>query len=152
MARMTVSLARRLTWEAVIAPEDANAALYAHVTERVSFLQGLVEQHPGLLSRLEAELGAGETNLPISPDPELLAALPPGLALALAALPVGRDPVTSVVRIVAAYAADAHVGAEMAFHLGAPVEVTGAPLRAILQALPGAADPGPRRQTPAFGT
>jgi hypothetical protein len=150
---MTVSLARRLTWEGVIAPEDANAALYRHVTERISFLQGLVERHPELALRLEAELGTGEAASPIVPEPELLAALPPGLVLALAALPLRRDPASSVVHVVAAHAGDTHVAAEIAYHLGAPVEVTGAPLRSILQALPraffGAESP---RQTPALGT
>jgi hypothetical protein len=151
---MTVSLARRLTWEGVVAPEEANLALYKHVTERVSFLQGLVERHPELAEQLETELGAViDPSMQLVAEPELLEALPPGLAVALAALPLYRDPASSVVYVVAAHAADAHVASEMSYHLGAPVEVTAAPLRSILEALPREhGGNGARHYTPAFGT
>jgi len=148
---MTVSLARRLTWEGVVAPEDANDALYRHVTERISFLQGLVERHPEMATRLEAELGnaSDRAAASIDADAALLATLPPGLTVALAALPVRRDPETGVVHVFAAHPTDAHVGSELAFHLGSPVVVEGAPLTAILAVL---AAPAARSQTPAFGT
>ncbi|HEX4337887.1 MAG TPA: hypothetical protein VH062_18385 [Polyangiaceae bacterium] len=152
---MTVSLARRLTWEGVVAPEDANDALYRHVTERVSFLQGLVERHPELAETLESELGSsGDPRAAsITADPALLESLPPGFALAFAALPVRRDPATSVVEVVAANPTDAHLASELSYHLGAPVEVRAAPLRAVLAALAkSTADPVSRRHTPAFGT
>jgi hypothetical protein len=151
---MTVSLARRLTWEGVVAPEDANDALYRHVTERISFLQGLVERHPEMAERLELELGhpADPEAAPIEPDPALLARLPHGLTVSLAALPVQRDPTTGVVRVLAAHPTDAHMASELSFHLEAPVEVSGAPLTAILAALAPSSSAPPRSRTPAFGT
>jgi hypothetical protein len=138
-----------------VAPEDANDALYRHVTERVSFLQGLVERRPELAVRLESELGAQaeSTGAQVIPDRALLATLPPGLALALAALPLGRDPVSGVVHVAAANANDSHLAAELSYHLAAPVELTAAPLRALLDALATSAEGDPTRHpTPAFGT
>ncbi len=152
---MTVSLARRLTWEGVVAPEDANAALYRHVTERVSFLQGLAERRPELVERLEAELGkpSDPGAAPLAFDAALVDALPKGLALALAAIPIRRDPVSAVVHVMAAHATDGHVASEFSYHLGAPVEVSVAPLRAILDALAeSAGGDASRRLTPALGT
>jgi hypothetical protein len=142
---MTVSLARRLTWEGVVAPEDSNDALYRHVTERISFLQGLVERHPEMAERLELELGhpSDRAAAPIESDPALLARLPPGLTISLAALPVRRDPTTGVVHVLAAHPTDAHLASELSFHLESPVEVSGAPLTAILAALAGSSSSEP---------
>src|SRR5260221_12844829 len=102
---MTVSLARRLVWEGVIGQEDVNAGLHVYVTERISFLGALAERHRELSSRLEAELGVGAEapSVPIVADPELMALLPQGLPLALAAVPLFRDALTQVVHVVAAY-------------------------------------------------
>lgn len=151
---MTVSLARRLTWEGVVSPEDANDALHRHVSERISFLQGLVEQRPEIAPRLEAELGntRDRAAVPIEPDPALVASLPSGLTRSLAALPVRREPTTGVVHAVAAHPTDAHVASELSFHLGAPVEVSGAPLTSVLAAIASSSSAGIRSRTPALGT
>ena len=150
---MTVSLARRLMLEGVVAQEDVTNALYRHVTERVSFLQGLTDGQPEAAARVETELGrrSDRDGQPVAIDAALVAALPPGLMIALAALPSRRDPETGVVEILAANPSDAHVAAELSFHLGAPVAVRGAPLTAILEAVvaPGSEAKG---RTPAFGT
>jgi hypothetical protein len=152
---MTVALARRLVWEGVVAPEDANAALQAHVEERIAFVRALVRQDPGLVSRLEAELGhlRGGSAPAIVPDRALMQALPAELPGILLAVPVGKDPVTGVVRVLAADPSDTHIAAEMAYHLGGPVEVVSAPLRALFEALDGNRSGNDRRpsNTPAFG-
>jgi hypothetical protein len=82
----------------------------------------------------------------------LLARLPPGLTVSLAALPVERDPTTGVVRVLAAHPTDAHMASELSFHLDSPVEVSGAPLTAILAAVFASSGPAGRSRTPAFGT
>jgi hypothetical protein len=134
---MTVALARRLVWEGVLAPEEVSTALQAHVIERLAFVRALVRGDPTLLPRLEAELGhlRGGSAPAIEPDAELMRALPPALPLMLLAVPVGKDPTTGVVRIVAADPSDAHVAIEMSHHLGAAVEVVSGPLRALFEAL-----------------
>ena len=153
---MTVALARRLVWEGVVAPEEVNTALYAHVTERAAFLQTLVRSHPDLVERLETELGSSRASaaFDVVADLQLMRALPPGLAAVLLAIPIGKDPVTSVVRVLAADASDTHIAAEFSYHLGLPVEVAVAPLRAIIAALSPRplSSPDPRMMTPAFGT
>ncbi len=151
---MTVALARRLVWEGIATPEQVNAALYAHVTERTAFLQALLRSHPVLAARLEVELGASREHgaREVVPDTELLRSLPQGMANALLAVPVGRDPATSTVYVLAADASDGHVAAEFAHHFRAPVEIAHAPLLAILSALgPEIVEPDPRTMTPAFG-
>jgi hypothetical protein len=139
---MTVSLARRLVWEGVAAPEDVNAALQVHVNGRASFLGALVQRQPEMLGRLEAELGAsrGAHHSPVVADALLMRALPPGLSVALLAVPVGRDPHTGRVLVVVADATDPHTATEIAHHLGAPVDVVVAPLGRVLAAL-GPRDP-----------
>jgi hypothetical protein len=152
---MTVALARRLVWGGVVAPEDADQALHSHVTRRIAFLQALLESHPHLVPRLEAELGAGRpgASTAIIPDREMLRALPPGLCATLLAVPTGRDPRTGAIRILAADPSDPHIAAEFAYHLNSPVEVGRAPVGAVLTAVAErleaeAASSG----TPAFGT
>jgi hypothetical protein len=152
---MTVALARRLVWGGVVAPEDADQALHSHVTRRIAFLQALLESHPELVPRLEAELGAGRagSSTAIIPDREMLRALPPGLCTTLLAVPTGRDPRTGAIRILAADPSDPHIAAEFAYHLDAPVEVGRAPIAAVLAAVAerleaDAASSG----IPAFGT
>jgi hypothetical protein len=152
---MTVALARRLVWEGVVAPEDANAALQAHVEERIAFVRALVRRDPGLVSRLEAELGhvRGGSAPAIVPDRALMQTLPAGLSAMLLAVPVAKDPVTGVIRVVAADASDTHIAAEMSHHLGGPVEVVSAPLRALFEALGEGNPPGKDRRpshTPAM--
>jgi hypothetical protein len=153
---MTVALARRLVWEGVVAPEEANAALHAHATRRIAFLRALVESHPELIERLDAELSPGtpSSTRALVPDPEILARLPAGLCSALLALPIGRDPMTAAVRVAVADASDTHVAAEIQFHLRAPVELVPVSLSAVLVALGHRSAPADSRsgRTPAFGT
>jgi hypothetical protein len=151
---MTVGLARRLVWEGIVGPDDVNAALYTHVTERTSFLAALVRSRPELAARLEAELGTSRAGISsvVVQEASLAALLPPGLAEALLVVPVGRDPQTGAVRVVAAEPADTHVQAELAYHFGAPVEVSGAPLRSIIAALSLRGAAPEVHLTPAFGT
>lgn len=142
---MTVGLARRLVCDGIVGADDVNAALHAHVTERTAFLEALVRSRPELSARLESELGtahAGSASVIVA-DAALAKLLPPGLSAALLVVPVGRDARTGAVRVVAAEPADMHVHAELAYHLGAAVEISGAPLRSILAALAALAAPAP---------
>ncbi|HVU03130.1 MAG TPA: hypothetical protein VHE30_15325 [Polyangiaceae bacterium] len=150
---MTVTLARRLVWEGVVTPEDVNAALGAHVRERIPFLRALVQRAPVLLSRLEGELGQARASMPppILPDDTLVNALPHGLVETLLAIPVSRDPTTGTVRVLVADASDGHVATEISFHLGAPVELVAAPLRQLLEAVRRSEPPPARGRTPLFG-
>lgn len=152
---MTVALARRLVWDGVVAPEQADEALHSHVTRRIAFIQALLENHPDLVPRLEAELGAARPghSTAIIPDREMLGGLPPGLCTTLLAVPVGRDPRTGAVRVLAADASDPHVAEEFSYHLGSPVEVARAPLRAVIAAVSERYDrEALSAGTPAFGT
>jgi hypothetical protein len=148
---MTVGFARRLVCEGVVAQEDVNAALQAHVNRRASFLGALVQRQPEMLERLEAELGGqrGGQEPVLVADAALMQALPPGLAATLLAVPVGRDPHTGRVRVVVAEATDTHAASEIAHHLGAAVDVVVAPLGRVLAAL---APRESRKSTPAAGT
>jgi hypothetical protein len=152
---MTVALARRLVWDGVVAPDEADQALHSHVTRRVAFLQALLERRPDLVPRLEAELAAGRpgSSTTIIPDRDLLRTLPPGLCATLLAVPTGVDPRTGAIRILAADPSDPHIAEEFSYHLNAPVDVGRAPVRAVLNAVAGrleaeAASSG----TPAFGS
>lgn len=150
---MTVALARRLVWDGIVTPEEANQALHAHVTRRIAFLAALLENHRDLAPRLEAELGPRRpgTATAVIPDRELVGALPPGAVAALLAVPVGRDARTGAVRVLAADPSDPHIAEELSYHLGAPVEVGRAPLRQVLAAIDEALAEG-STGTPAFGT
>jgi hypothetical protein len=154
---MSVSLARRLVSEGVVAPEDVNAALRSHVTERVAFLRQLVRQRPDLVQRLEAELGCRASGAParIVADPKLVSQLPRELPETLLAVPVGRDPQSRAIQVVAADPSDPHVMSELSHHFREAVRVSAAPLSAVLAAFapsppPAVADA--RELTPAFGT
>jgi hypothetical protein len=151
---MTVGLAQRLVWDGIVGPDDVNGALHAHVTERIAFLEALVRSRPELVARLEAELGTARPGVSavVVQDEALVALLPPGLPAALLAVPVGRDPETGAVLVVAAEPSDTHVQAELAYHLGGPVEVTFAPLRSVLAALHRGGARAEVHLTPAFGT
>lgn len=135
---MTVALARRLVWEGAVAADEANRALFAHVTRRLAFLEALIEGHAELETRLGAELAHGASvgsvaNFTV--DPELMKDVPRGLCAALAAVPIGRNLETGDFRVVSADPSDTHVASEFAFHLGGKVEILGAPLDAVLDAI-----------------
>jgi MshEN domain len=152
---MTVALARRLVWDGVVAPEEANLALLAHVMLRVSFLQALLEHNSELAPRLEPELGAMRPGVStvVIVDRELMRRLPAGLCSTLLAVPVGKDPRTGATKVLAADPSDPHIAEEFSYHLGGPVEVGKAPLRAMLLAAAQTleSEVGPTG-TPAFGT
>src|SRR6476660_7945098 len=118
---MSVSLARRLVSEGVVAPEDVNAALRSHVIERVAFLRQLVRQRPDLVQRLEAELGcrASAATPRIVADAKLMGQLPKELPATLLAVPVGRDPDGRAIHVVAADPTDPHVQSELSHHFRA---------------------------------
>jgi len=153
---MSVSLARRLVAEGVLPAEEVNTALRTHVLERVAFLEEIVRQRPELIERLEAELGCPRSDaMPaIVPDAELTRRVPEDLLSTLLAIPVGRDPSTQAIRVVAADPSDPHVESELSHHLREPVRVSPAPLSAVLavfaRRLSAAPDTRAYR-TPAFG-
>lgn len=152
---MTVALARRLVWDGVVGAEEADRALHAHVTRRIAFIQALLESHPDLISRLEAELGGRRpgSSTAIIPDPEMLRRLPPGLCETLLAVPVGRDPRTGAASVLAADPSDPHIAEEFSYHLASPVEVARAPIRAVLVAVAERLEAAAGSTgTPAFGT
>jgi hypothetical protein len=149
---MSVTLARRMISDGVVAPEDVKAALLAHVTERAPFLEALLRLRPDLEGRLALELGGARRREAIVPDAALLNRLPAGLVTTLLAVPVGRDPQTRTIHVVAADASEPHLAEELAYHFGEPVRVSIAPLGQVLAAVPARRVSDPRGLTPAFGT
>src|SRR5205814_3782085 len=122
---------------------------------RVAFLHAVLDHNPELGPRLEPELGAARAGVStaVITDRELLRLLPPGMCESLLAVPVGRDPRTGAIKVLAADPSDRHIAEEFSFHLGGPVEVAKAPLRAMLLAAVDTPDGDPDPLgTPSFGT
>jgi hypothetical protein len=135
---------------------DIEAALYLSVVRGVSLARALVDR--GVLSEraLEEELSrrAGVPLRQVSPAPDLVAKLPPGMCRMLAAVPIRADS-SGVVDLAAIDPLDLHVSTEFSFHMGAPVRVQRATMSAIEEAIrhlelaEGAPTTRARRRTPA---
>jgi len=135
---------------------DIEAALYLSVVRGVSLARALVDR--GVLSEreLEEELSrrAGVPLRQVSPAPDLVAKLPPGMCRMLAAVPLRVDS-AGVVDLAAIDPLDLHASTEFSFHMGCPVRVQRATMSAIEEAIrhlelaEGASATRARRRTPA---
>jgi hypothetical protein len=136
---VSIELSRRLIASGAPLPA-IEAALLAEVSGGVPFVWALLDAHPELSSLVERELeraNARELHW-VRAEAELVARLPTGLCERLLALPVRADARSGRVDVAAVDALAPHVGAELSFHLGAPVRVlrlSPAPMRAALAAL-----------------
>lgn len=133
---MTVELARRLI-ESGVPLADIEAALLLVAVRGMPLSEALAEREPGLLARVEQELGRSElpSVLTVRVSPELFARLPSGMCRRLLAVPVHVDPRTLRVDVAAVEPLDPHVAQEFGFHLGQPVRVLQASQQEVLGAL-----------------
>jgi hypothetical protein len=136
---VTVELARRLLQSGAIAREQLDAALIEAANRQVALIRALAEHNPGLPELLERELGQLDAPviLTVRAVPELCAGLPEGLCETLLAVPVRRDPKSSVIDVAAVDPFDPHVVSELEFHLRSRVRMLRAPYQAVLSALEG---------------
>jgi len=117
----------------LVPAEEVEAALCASVVRGIPFLRALIDR--GALTEDQAEDEFERLDEPslleVAGMPLLMARLPSAMCRRFAALPVRIDPDSGAVDVAAADPFDAHVAAEFAFHLHAPVRVVRARLSAI---------------------
>lgn len=135
--RVSLDLGRRLLATGAIHAGELRRALFDAATTERPFLRALIEASATARTLLERPLEDGDHPVvrAVVPHPDLVAALPPGLAYRLLAVPLRRDPRTGTIDLAVVDPADAHVTAEVSFHLGAPVRAIAAPLSEIERAL-----------------
>jgi type II secretion system (T2SS) protein E len=146
---VSVDLARRLLATGLLQREDAQRLLLAHVVQGVPFLKLLLDLGlvPARAVDEEFERAQFKVLRRVSPHPELVGRLPPGLCHRLWAVPLRQVP-AGPVDVAAIDPFDRSVAAEMSFHLEALVRVVRAPLEAMaeaLRSLPGADGSAPVR-------
>lgn len=169
-AGVAVVLGRALVAEGLVASRDLEAALYVALLRGVHLARALIDRGALRPSDLERALERpGELFISrVAPVRDLYDALPRGLCKRLYALPIRLDGLTRTVDVATLDPLDAHVTAELGYHLGAPIRVIRAPFSAIDDVLrrlepeagggssvperPPAATVRRVRATPAFGT
>jgi hypothetical protein len=134
-ADVTIPLARRLISAGTIDRAELHRALVEHVSRKVAFPRALLDA--GVLSErdLDEQLGRSEiaSVKAVVPVGSLLDKLPEGLCARLLAVPIRIEASTGKVDVATVDPFDAHVEAEMSFHLETPVRLVRAPL-AVLEA------------------
>ncbi len=141
---MSVDLARRLVANGLLQREDAQRLLLAHVLQGVPMLKLVLDLGLVPARAIGDEFARADVKLlrRVYAHPDLVARLPFGLCHRLWALPLRRDSLSGAVDVVALDPFDRNVGAEMAFHLEAPVRVFRAPVAAMAEALQSLASAG----------
>lgn len=136
-ADVTIPLARRLLSAGSIDRAELHRALVEHVSRKVALPRALLDV--GVISERDLDELLARSEAPalksVTPLVPLLEKLPDGLCARLLAVPVRRDSATGKVDVAAVDPFDAHVEAEMAFHLEAPVRLVRAPLGVLEAAL-----------------
>lgn len=137
LGRVPDELTRALLVEDVAQPAKIGEALFVSVTRDVPLVRALETTGAAPSDVLARYLGRSPAPFlrQVIPVADLVDRLPPGLCARLLAIPVRRDAITGTVDVVVADASDPHPGAEIAFHLRAPVRVIRAPVGAIEEAL-----------------
>lgn len=134
---MPLDLGRRLHAAGAVASGELRRAVFEAVTTEKPFPRALADASIAARSILERALDDGEQPAvrTVVPHPELLAALPPGMAVRLLVAPLGKDRFTGRVDVAVVDPTDTHLAAELAFHLGSPVRLIAAPLAEIERSL-----------------
>ncbi|MGZ5968479.1 MAG: GspE/PulE/PilB domain-containing protein [Polyangiales bacterium] len=134
---MSIDLGRRLLASGTIHAGELRRALHEALVRERPLARALVEFSATARAILDKPLqeGAHPTIKSVVAHPDLLAALPPGLATRLLAVPLRKDPRTGTIDVAVVDPADPHVSAEVSFHLGGPVRAIAAPLIEIERAL-----------------
>ncbi len=129
---------------------EVHRALRDELRTCVSPLASLVAARPDLIEEVERTLALSGAPAParLAVDSTLAASLPPGMCERLLAFPTGRDPIAGVIDVVAVDAEDTHVAGELSAHLGRPVRLHRAGLRALLEAAGVAVPPKPTSDPP----
>lgn len=132
-----LDLGRRLLAAGVVVPGEVRRALFSSVSTDKPLARALADCSTAArtLFAQPIEEGAHPTVRTVIPDPELSAALPQGLMARLLAVPVRRDTRTGTVDIAVVDPIDAHVLAELLFHVRGKVRLLAAPLAEIERAL-----------------
>lgn len=134
---MSTALAQRLIASGAVSAADAEAALLSSLARRVPFVRALIDTGAIAEAVLDQEIeqlgGIGLRQ--VSGMPELVNRLPPHFCRRMGVLPVRVDHGARVVEIAAADPLDAHLAAEVSFHLGVPVRVLRAPMSSIEDAI-----------------
>jgi hypothetical protein len=133
---MTVGLARRLLWDGVVTSEEIGRSLHAHVTRKVSFLDALAVERPGILSRIDAELGVPPPSAAgLGLHAGIHGQAPRALWIMLCAAPLGPTADGKGIRVAAPDGGDGHVEAELSHQLGRPVVLVPTSAVTVLSAL-----------------
>ncbi|HVJ90124.1 MAG TPA: hypothetical protein VM580_10000, partial [Labilithrix sp.] len=129
-------LTKALLLEEVAAPRAIGEALFASVNGGVPLPLALLDSGAASPETLARYLERSEAPFVrhVTPAPELVARLPPGLCQRLLALPVRYDGITGTVDVVVADPSDPHPANEISYHLGTQVRVIRAPIAAIEEA------------------
>jgi hypothetical protein len=130
---VSVDLARRLLAAGVVQRDEAQRALFTHMTRGVPLLRALLESGAVTPRALDDELA--RTELPelrtVVPVLRLLESLPAGVCKALQAMPVRLDALTGTVDVATVDPFNRHVEQEFAHLLRAPIRLIRAPLAAL---------------------
>ncbi len=134
---MTFELGRALLISGAVSVDSLAQALFIVVTRGMPLPRALLEVGAIGERRLSEELARSDVPVlrHVRPVAELMANLPDGICLRLAAVPVRRDPMTGTVDVAVLDASDQHAAQEIGHHLHAPVRVVRASLDAIRDAL-----------------
>ena len=134
---MPDELTKALLLEEVVEERAIAEALYTSVTLGIPFVHALTEVgavRTDILARYLARNDAPFLRQ-VAPLLDLVDRLPEGLCARLLAIPVRRDAITGTIDVVVPDPGDPHPGAEIAFHLGAPVRLVRSSLAAIDEAI-----------------
>jgi hypothetical protein len=134
---VSIDLGRRLLASGAIHAGELRRALHDALVLEKPLPRGLVEYSAAAREILDKAIDEGThpTIKAVVAQPDLLAALPPGLATRLLAVPLRKDALTGTVDVAVVDPLDPHAPAEVSFHLGAPVRAIAAPLVEIEHAL-----------------
>lgn len=134
---MSIDLGRRLLATGAIHAGELRRALHDALVHEKPLPRGLVEYSAAARELLDRAIDEGThpTIKTVVAHPDLLAALPDGLATRLLAVPLRKDALTGTVDVAVVDPLDPHAPAEVSFHLGAPVRAIAAPLVEIEHAL-----------------
>lgn len=148
---MALELAQRLVSDEALPRRVVEAALLHHAKERMPFLASLLELYPHYTDAVSnaLDLTSGPAADDLSPDPHLMARLPPGLCSVLYGFPIGITSSSGVVDVLVADPLDEHVESEFRFHLGTRVRLVRGRLEHVsreLRALEGEHGPRTARQ------
>ncbi len=120
-----------------VPPVEVERLLALAVSRRTNLPSALAVDRPDLLELIDRELGRAEVpSLElVRPQPDLVAALPPGLCERLGALPVRQDPRSGRIDVAVVDPLDPHIARELEFHLDRPVRLLSARFEVLDAAL-----------------